>query len=119
MAVEQMQLEIQKACGFPLTSANYGKVNICILDKNDNVIILSEDMDFDYLYKVKQFPTNIQSSQPYGMFNQNAILQQNPPTQNHSLLYSPTTISGASLFKSPNIGESHHQYRGSILNGFR
>jgi hypothetical protein len=37
------------------------------------------------------------------------------PTQNHSLLYSTTTM-GASLFKSPNIGESHHQFRGRKNN---
>ena len=119
MAIEQMQLEIQRACGFPLTLANYGKVNIWILDKNDNAIILSEDMDFDYLYKVKQFPTTIQSSQPNGMLHQYAIQHQYIPTQNHSLLYSPTTIGGTSLFKSPNIGESHHQYRGNVNNWLR
>ena len=36
-------------------------------------------------------------------------------TQNHSLLYSPTTM-GGSLFKSPNIGESHHQFNGHNNN---
>lgn len=61
-----------------------------VFDSDDVAVVLSEELNFDSVYRVR-------------LWQQSALF---PPTQNHSLVYSPTTNGATSLFKSPNLTQN-------------
>jgi len=50
MTIPQMKWEILRECNFPSSPANHSAMNLEILDQNNNVVYLSEDIDFNQVY---------------------------------------------------------------------
>ena len=107
--IDQIHYEIRRAisCGSD-SSFNSQNMNLIILDPDDNHVFLNEELDFDMIYKIRIAPQTIKSHNNQG----NNMMMH---TQNQSLLYSPSTM-GGSIFKSPMMGESYHQFRGDKNN---
>ena len=57
--VDQIVDEIKKRACMPIDSQFALAHNMIIFDQEDCAIILSEDMDFNQVYKVKFIPTNL------------------------------------------------------------
>ena len=77
----------------------YPLPSFAILDNDDCAVVLSHEMDFDYVYKLRPLAPQSLSGVPANPYNQNGMNHLGyAPTQNGSLLYSPTTAGGASVF---------------------
>ena len=70
--------------------------NMVVFDQENCAIILSEEMDFSQVYKIKFIPTNLMETQ----FRQQA-------SHNESLQYTLTSINGTSLLRSPYIVQGY------------